>query len=153
MKILVLADQKSKYLYDFYEADKLKDVDLIISCGDLPPEYLSFFVTLCNVPLLYVRGNHDGKYEKTPPEGCICIEDDIYVYQGIRILGLGGSMEYLPRAANQYSETKMRKRLWKLQYNRATWKAGKSGVQGYLWDPGLVAPVLPVLTRWKQKDR
>lgn len=116
MKILVLADQKSKYLYDFYEPDKLKDVDLIISCGDLPPEYLSFFVTLCNVPLLYVRGNHDGKYEKTPPEGCICIEDDIYVYQGIRILGLGGSMEYLPKAANQYSETKMRKRLWKLQY-------------------------------------
>ena len=52
MKILVLADQKSKYLYDFYEPDKLKDIDLIISCGDLSPSYLSFFVTLCNVPLL-----------------------------------------------------------------------------------------------------
>ena len=50
MKILVLADRKSKYLYDFYEPDKLKDVDLIISCGDLPASYLSFFVTLCNVP-------------------------------------------------------------------------------------------------------
>ena len=44
MKILVLADRKSKYLYDFYEPDKLKDVDLIISCGDLPASYLSFFV-------------------------------------------------------------------------------------------------------------
>lgn len=42
MKILVLADRKSKYLYDFYEPDKLKDVDLIISCGDLPASYLSF---------------------------------------------------------------------------------------------------------------
>ena len=83
MKILVLADQKSKYLYDFYEPDKLKDIDLIISCGDLSPSYLSFFVTLCNVPLLYVRGNHDDKYEKTPPDGCICIEDDIYVHDGI----------------------------------------------------------------------
>lgn len=62
MKILVLADQKSKYLYDYYEPDKLKDIDLIISCGDLSPTYLSFFVTLCNVPLLYVRGNHDGRY-------------------------------------------------------------------------------------------
>ena len=92
MKILVLADQKSKYLYDFYEPDKLKDIDLIISCGDLPANYLSFFVTLCNVPLLYVKGNHDGKYETAPPEGCICIEDDIYVHQGIRIMGLGGSM-------------------------------------------------------------
>ncbi len=120
MKILVLADQKSKYLYDFYEPDKLKDIDLIISCGDLPANYLSFFVTLCNVPLLYVKGNHDGKYETAPPEGCICIEDDIYVYQGIRIMGLGGSMEYIPRADNQYTEQKMRKRLWKLQYK--LWK-------------------------------
>ena len=120
MKILVLADQKSKYLYDFYEPDKLKDIDLIISCGDLPANYLSFFVTLCSVPLLYVKGNHDGKYETAPPEGCICIEDDIYVYQGIRIMGLGGSMEYIPRADNQYTEQKMRKRLWKLQYK--LWK-------------------------------
>ena len=120
MNILVLADQKSKYLYDFYEPDKLKDIDLIISCGDLPANYLSFFVTLCNVPLLYVKGNHDGKYETAPPEGCICIEDDIYVHQGIRIMGLGGSMEYIPRADNQYTEQKMRKRLWKLQYK--LWK-------------------------------
>lgn len=116
MKILVLADQKSKYLYDFYEPDKLKDIDLIISCGDLSPVYLSFFVTLCNVPLLYVRGNHDGRYEETPPEGCICIEDDIYVYEGIRILGLGGSMEYIPKASNQYSEQAMRWRVWRLKY-------------------------------------
>ena len=120
MKILVLADQKSKYLYDFYEPDKLKDVDLIISCRDLPANYLSFFVTLCNVPLLYVRGNHDGRYETAPPEGCICIEDDIYVHQGIRILGLGGSMEYLPGAANQYTEQKMKRRLLRLKYK--LWK-------------------------------
>lgn len=116
MKILVLADQKSKYLYDFYEPDKLKGIDLIISCGDLSPAYLSFFVTLCNVPLLYVRGNHDNRYETTPPEGCICIEDDIYVFEGIRILGLGGSMEYIPKASNQYSEKSMRKRVRKLKY-------------------------------------
>ncbi len=116
MKILVLADHKSKYLYDFYEPDKVKDIDLIISCGDLSPTYLSFFVTLCNVPLLYVRGNHDERYEVTPPEGCICIEDDIFVYEGVRILGLGGSMEYIPKASNQYSEEKMRKRVRKLGF-------------------------------------
>lgn len=123
MKILVLADQKSKYLYDFYEPDKLKDIDLIISCGDLAPSYLSFFVTLCNVPLLYVKGNHDERYEMTPPEGCICIEDDIYVYKGIRILGLGGSMEYIPNASNQYSEKKMGRRVRKLQW-KLWWRRG-----------------------------
>ena len=120
MKILVLADHKSKYLYDFYEPDKVKDVDLIISCGDLAPNYLSFFVTLCNVPLLYVRGNHDERYEATPPEGCICIEDDIFVYEGIRIMGLGGSMEYIPKASNQYSEEKMKRRVWRMKYK--LWK-------------------------------
>lgn len=120
INILLLADQKSKFLYDFYNPETLKDVDLIISCGDLPPEYLSFFVTLCNVPLLYVRGNHDGKYEHTPPEGCICIEDDIYVHQGVRILGLGGSMEYIPGAANQFTEQKMRRRVRRLFFK--LWK-------------------------------
>lgn len=123
MKILLLADQKSKYLYDFYEPDKLKGIDLIISCGDLSPSYLSFFVTLCNVPLLYVKGNHDGRYEETPPEGCICIEDDIYVHEGIRILGLGGSMEYIPRSSNQYSERAMRSRVRNLWF-KLWWRKG-----------------------------
>lgn len=45
MKILVLADQESKSLYEFFTPDKIKDIDLIISCGDLRAEYLSFFAT------------------------------------------------------------------------------------------------------------
>lgn len=114
LKILLLADHKSKFLYDYYEPERIKDIDLIISCGDLPQEYLSFFVTLCNVPLLYVKGNHDARYASNPPEGCTCIEDDIYVYQGVRILGLGGSMQYIPRTENQYTERQMRRRIRKL---------------------------------------
>ena len=121
MKILVLADHKSKQLYDFYEPEKLKGVELILSCGDLEPNYLSFFATLCHAPVLYVRGNHDEIYDRMPPEGCICIEDDIYIYRGIRIMGLGGSMEYIPGAANQYTERAMERRIrrmkWKLWRN------------------------------------
>ncbi len=122
MKILVLADHKSKQLYDFYEPEKLKGVELILSCGDLEPNYLSFFATLCHAPVLYVRGNHDEIYDRMPPEGCICIEDDIYIYRGIRIMGLGGSMEYIPGAANQYTERAMERRIrrmkWKLWRNK-----------------------------------
>ena len=122
MKILVLADHKSKQLYDFYEPEKLKGVELILSCGDLEPNYLSFFATLCHAPVLYVRGNHDEIYDRIPPEGCICIEDDIYIYRGIRIMGLGGSMEYIPGAANQYTERAMERRIrrmkWKLWRNK-----------------------------------
>ena len=116
MNIMVLADHESKILYDYYDPERMKDIDLIISCGDLEPEYLSFFATLCHAPVLYVRGNHDNKYDRRPPEGCICIEDDIYVHEGVRILGLGGSMEYIPGAPNQYSERQMRWRIRKLWF-------------------------------------
>ena len=68
MKILAIADEESKYLWDFFEKSKLDGIDLIISCGDLDPRYLSFLVTLSTVPVLYVHGNNDGKYEKIQPE-------------------------------------------------------------------------------------
>lgn len=122
MKILVLADEESKSLYEFFSPEKIRDVDLIISCGDLKPSYLTFFATFSRAPLLYVRGNHDGQYEERPPEGCICIEDDIYTFRGVRILGLGGSMEYIPGAGNQYTERRMSGRIrrlwWKIKKNR-----------------------------------
>lgn len=113
MRILAIADEESRYLWDFYEPGKLKDIDLIISCGDLNPDYLMFLVTLSNVPVLYVHGNHDEKYEQKPPEGCVCIEDDIYVYKGVRILGLGGSMRYRP-GKHQYTDAQMNRRVRKL---------------------------------------
>ena len=71
MNIMIFADQESKLLYEYYDPEQMKDIDLIISCGDLEPEYLTFFATLCHAPLLYVKGNHDTKYEYKPPEGCI----------------------------------------------------------------------------------
>ena len=88
MKILTVSDEVCKGLYDYYTPGKLDDYDLIISCGDLKPQYLSFLVTMTRVPLLYVHGNHDGRYEKTPPEGCDCIEDKLVVYKGLRIWAL-----------------------------------------------------------------
>ncbi len=114
MNILVLADEESKYLWDYFEKSKLDGVDLIISCGDLKPQYLSFLATFAKVPILYVHGNHDAIYETTPPDGCICIDDDLYVYNGIRILGLGGSQCY-NFGAYQYSEREMRSRIFKLR--------------------------------------
>lgn len=114
MKILLLADEESKYLWDYFEKSKLDGIDLIISCGDLKPAYLSFLATFAKVPVLYVHGNHDGVYDRTPPEGCICIEDSIYVYKGVRILGLGGSMNYND-GPHQYTEGQMESRIRKLR--------------------------------------
>lgn len=121
MRILAVSDVESKLYWDFYERGMLDGIDLIISCGDLDPRYLSFLVTMASAPVLYVHGNHDTKYERIPPEGCVCIEDDVYVYQGVRILGLGGSMRYKP-GAHQYTEKEMQKRVHKLRFK--LWRQG-----------------------------
>ena len=115
MKILALSDEECPALYDYYVPGRLKDYDLIISCGDLNAKYLSFIVTMARVPVLYVHGNHDTGYERNPPEGCDCIEDQIIVYNGLRILGLGGCYRYHP-GPHQYSEREMRRRIRKLRF-------------------------------------
>lgn len=118
MKILVIADTESRSLWDFYDPSKLEGVDLIISCGDLNPRYLEFLVTLSGCPLLYVHGNHDSVYEKTPPEGCECLEDRIVRCKGLRILGLGGSMRY-KEGPFMYTERQMRMRVLKARIKAA----------------------------------
>ncbi len=120
MRILAISDEESKYLWDHFEKNKIEDIDLIISCGDLDPRYLSFLATFSRAPVLYVHGNHDRKYEQVPPEGCICIEDDIYTYKGVRILGLGGCMQYAG-TIHQYTEKEMEKRVKKLR--RKLWRS------------------------------
>lgn len=122
MKILVMADHESKSLYEFYAPEKLEEVDLIITCGDLKKKYLDFFASVSRVPVLFVLGNHDYWYDPKEGGGCICIEDDIFVYRGVRILGLGGSMQYRPGEVNQYSEAQMKRRIrrlwWKLKWRK-----------------------------------
>lgn len=115
MKILAISDEESKSLWDHFDKSKLEGIDLIISCGDLDPRYLSFLATFSSAPVIYVHGNHDKKYKQIPPEGCICIEDQIFVYKGVRILGLGGSMCYAG-GEHQYTEREMKKRVKKLRW-------------------------------------
>ena len=119
MKILFIADEECPYFYDYYQPGRLKEYDLIISCGDLKPEYLTFLVTMSHAPLLYVHGNHDGIYKQKRPEGCFCLEDKIMKVEGLRILGLGGSRKY-NGGEHQYSEGQMKRRIRKLRWQ--LWK-------------------------------
>ena len=70
---------------------------------------------MLSIPILYVRGNHDDSYKQNPPGGCICIEDQIYVYEGVRIMGLGGCQRY-KNGINQYTEKEMAKRVKKMRW-------------------------------------
>lgn len=116
MKILLLADKESPYLWDYFEKSKLEGIDLILSCGDLHPHYLSFLATFFQGPVLYVHGNHDDCYKETPPEGCICIDGTLYEHEGIRILGLGGSMRY-KTGTHQYTQKQMNRRILRLWFS------------------------------------
>lgn len=114
MKILVISDQESKALWDYYTPDKFEGIDFIIACGDLKASYLEFLVTMTNLPIYYVTGNHDSKFVDDPPGGCICIDDKVVVHKGIRIAGLGGSMKYKP-GPYMYEEKEMRARIRRLK--------------------------------------
>ncbi len=113
MKILVVADEENDYIWDHFDKNKFCDIDIVISCGDLKASYLSYLVTMINAPLYYVHGNHDGRYKIQPPEGCISLEDQIIDYKGIKIAGLGGSIEY-SGGSQQFSPEKMMKRAKRL---------------------------------------
>ena len=59
MRILTVSDEECDALWDHFRPERLKDIDLIISCGDLKANYLSFLVTMAKCPVLYVHGNHE----------------------------------------------------------------------------------------------
>ena len=114
MKLLLISDEESSYLWDYYRPGRLDGIDIILSAGDLKPEYLEFLVTMGRAPLLYIHGNHDGCYEKIPPEGCDCIDGDLVCVKGLRIMGLGGCPLY-NGGPHQYTEKQMCRRIRKLR--------------------------------------
>ncbi|HJB54506.1 MAG TPA: metallophosphoesterase family protein [Candidatus Olsenella avistercoris] len=94
MRILAISDVPEGWLWERWDRERVAGVDLIISCGDLPATYLEHIVTLANVPLLYVQGNHDTAYDDHAPEGCVSIDGQLRDFCGLRIMGLGGSIRY-----------------------------------------------------------
>ena len=115
MRILAVSDEECPALYDQYRPGRLDGFDLILSAGDLRADYLSFLVTMAHAPLLYVHGNHDEGYTRFPPEGCDCIDDQLVIYRGWRILGLGGCLQYRPNAPWQFTERQMARRIARLR--------------------------------------
>ena len=110
MKILAVSDQVIERLYSLSVRDTYPDVGMIIGCGDLPYTYLEFLVTVFNVPMFYVPGNHDPEHESRSAgraEGGTNLDLDIAYSKGLLLAGLGGSIMYHPRSPNQYSQFDM----------------------------------------------
>jgi len=101
--------------------------DVIVSCGDLPFEYLENLVSRTDKPLLYVPGNHDPELRPSTlysgmsvqddgvgPLGCEGIDGRIVEAAGMRFAGLGGSIRYRP-GPNQYTQREFARRAFGLR--------------------------------------
>ncbi|MGB1287405.1 MAG: metallophosphoesterase family protein [Aggregatilineales bacterium] len=106
MKILTISDTVMPPLENAANLRRrYSDIELVVSCGDMPTSYLDYIITILGVPLLYVRGNHDEEYDERPPGG-INLHRQIYDHKGISFVGLEGCIKY-NRGKIQYSQTEM----------------------------------------------
>jgi Icc-related predicted phosphoesterase len=58
LKILCISDQIDLQIYSIGIKERFADIDLILSAGDLPLDYLDFIVSNLNKPLFFIFGNH-----------------------------------------------------------------------------------------------
>ncbi|MGM0508369.1 MAG: metallophosphoesterase family protein [Fusobacteriota bacterium] len=112
-KLLLISDTEVLYKYPIKTLkQKFKDIDLIISAGDLSNKYLDYVFTIIGKDLIYVDGNHTySKDHKIP--FCHKINGKTFKKKGIKFLGLDGSMLY-SGGKHQYTESEM---MWKILKN------------------------------------
>jgi Icc-related predicted phosphoesterase len=131
MKILCISDQIDPLVYTNTIRERFKDIDVILSAGDLPMDYLEFIVSSLNKPLLFVFGNHNieqlayykdeaaythlwlAEHDNIHSSGAIHIGSKVKVEGGMIFAGLGGSMRY-NRGENQFTELQMKLEMLKL---------------------------------------
>jgi len=122
LKILCISDQIDPQVYSPAIRERFSDVDLILSAGDLPLDYLDFIISSLNKPLFFVFGNHhieDMKHYKRLWDVPIAPEERAYfgcgaVHLGTKVkiegnfilAGLGGSMRY-NNGYNQFTDFEM----------------------------------------------
>lgn len=106
LSVLAVADTVSAPLYDHFCPERWGHIDLVLSAGDLPPEYLDFLCSSLNVPVLYVRGNHDGTFTDVRYAGSEDIHGRMVTVNGLRIAGFEGCHWY-NGGKHQYTEEAM----------------------------------------------
>jgi Icc-related predicted phosphoesterase len=120
LKVLAVSDQVADAVYSSDIRERFADVDLVVSCGDLPYSYLEFIVSMLNAPSYYVHGNHDcPEYRAsgvtlTEPGGWVNLHGRVAEAKGVLLAGLEGSLRYKPGAPFQYAEREMAWKAWLL---------------------------------------
>jgi len=127
MRILCVADHIDPLVYSAGIKQRFADIDLVLSAGDLPMEYLGFISASLNKPIFFVFGNHhlkhlarfrrwgirsdeDRYHLSTEPFrnyfGATYIGSRVVRHKGIIIGGIGGCRRY-NKGENQFTEFQM----------------------------------------------
>ena len=106
LRILAVSDEVQDQLLDERTAAAQGRIDLVISCGDLPADYLDVLSTVYAAPLLFVRGNHDPPGRQGNDPRAAEIDGRIVKESGLLIAGLEGSIRYSD-GPHQYTERQM----------------------------------------------
>lgn len=113
MKILAISDIELGFIYNLQVAQRFKDVDMVISCGDLPYYYLEFLISMLDKPLYFVRGNHASAIEYTTagerryPWGAVDLHRKVLrTSEGLLLAGIEGCNRY-NKGDHQYTQSEM----------------------------------------------
>jgi uncharacterized protein len=118
VKILCISDQVEQVLHGPSLNSYARGVEAVISCGDLPFDYLEYIITFLGVPVYYVLGNHDPAPDGPEyPGGCVPLDGRVIEVgsgeEKVTFVGLSGSPMY-SGGPNQYTGRQMGRRAWGL---------------------------------------
>jgi uncharacterized protein len=101
VRLLAVSDELDPALDDQVNREQLGQVDAVVGCGDLEPDYLGFLADAFRVPLLFVRGNHDrgGAWDAGDAHVPQPLDGRIEVVSGLAIAGLSWPGPQRGRAA------------------------------------------------------
>lgn len=117
LRVLAVSDEVDQRIYSSTIRDRMGDIDMIISCGDLPASYLEFLTDALHREVYYVLGNHAEEITRVGergiprhPEGCTDVGFKVVrdPLTGIIIAGLPGSPRYSDRDPVQFTEFQMK---------------------------------------------
>ncbi|HUG47448.1 MAG TPA: metallophosphoesterase [Candidatus Limnocylindria bacterium] len=91
VRLLAVSDEREAALEEIRNRQAIEPVDVIVGCGDLEPDYLSFLGDAFRAPLLYVRGNHDqgGAWDAAHQEVPEPLAGGLHEAAGLSFAGLG----------------------------------------------------------------
>lgn len=137
LRVLAVTDEVDQRIYSSSIRERMGDIDMVVSCGDLPASYLEFLTDALHREVYYVLGNHAEEITRVGvqgvprhPEGCINVGFKVIrdPRTGLLIAGLPGSVRYSEGDPVQFTEFQMKMRmirmaprlLWnRMRYGRA----------------------------------